>query len=123
MLVPYADPAPQWLWREFFYSGEYGLGLSSTSVRAGRELPENARVLDAILPDEELKESAFPERIYIYERDGGPFIFHKQWTDESRVYARGRELVVGFVSTVGNYDYFFNWVFKQDGSFQFAVDL
>ena len=123
MLVPYCDSSPQWLWREFFDSGEYGLGLNSTDVRAGKELPENAQTIDAVLPDESLKESAYPNRIFIYERDGGPFVFHKQWTDNNRVYARGRELVIGFVATVGNYDYFYNWVFKQDGSFAFAADL
>ncbi len=123
MLVPYSDPSPEWLWREFFDSGEYGLGLSSTEVRAGRELPANAVSLDAILPDEELKQSAYADRIYLYERDSGPLVFHKQWTDGSRVYARGRELVIGFVATVGNYDYFFSWVFKQDGSFEMDVDL
>jgi primary-amine oxidase len=26
MLVPYSDPSPGWIWREFFDSGEYGLG-------------------------------------------------------------------------------------------------
>lgn len=123
MLVPYADSSRQWLWREFFDSGEYGLGLNSTDVRPGKELPENAQVLDTVLPDEELAPSPFPNRIFLYERDGGPFVFHKQWTDNNRVYARGRELVIGFVATVGNYDYFYTWVFKQDGSFQFAVDL
>lgn len=123
MLVPYSDSSPQWLWREFFDSGEYGLGLNSTDVRPGKELPDNAQVLDAMLPDEALKESSYPNRIFIYERDGGPLVFHKQWTDNNRVYARGRELVIGFVATVGNYDYFYNWVFKQDGSFGFAADL
>jgi primary-amine oxidase len=123
MLVPYAESAPQWLWREFFDSGEYGLGLNSTDVRPGKELPENAQVLDAVLPDEALKGSTYNDRIFLYERDGGPLVFHKQWSDNNRVYARGRELVIGFVATVGNYDYFYTWIFKQDGSFQFAVDL
>lgn len=123
MLVPYSDPSTTWLWREFFDEGEYGLGLNSTDVRAGKELPNNAQTIGAMLPDEELAPSDYPNRIFIYERDGGPFVFHKQWTDGTRVYARGRELVIGFVATLGNYDYFYNWVLKQDGSFQFATDL
>jgi len=125
MLVPYVDTSENWLWREFFDEGEYGLGFSSTNVRAGKELPANAQTIAGLLPYEDLTFEAdgYPDRVYIYERDGGPFVFHKQWTDGTRVYARGRELVIGFVATLGNYDYFYNWVFKQDGSFQFACDL
>jgi len=33
------------------------------------------------------------------------------------------ELVVGFVATVGNYDYVYKWVFREDGSFSFEAEL
>jgi len=55
--------------------------------------------------------------VALYERDGGILWKHD---DEVR---RGRELVLGFVSTVGNYDYGFDWIFRQDGSLEMKVSL
>jgi primary-amine oxidase len=70
--VPYSDPSPGWLWREFFDSGEYGLGYVSTEVNAGKDLPENAVTLDAVLPTESLDlSSKYPNRVFFYEQDGG----------------------------------------------------
>ncbi len=36
---------------------------------------------------------------------------------------RARDLVLGFVSTVGNYDYGFDWIFHQDGTLEMRVAL
>jgi len=124
MLVPYADPSPAWIWREFFDAGEYGLGYVSSEANAGKDLPGNALTLDAVLPDESLHVSRrYPNRVFFYERDGGALFAHTQAEDGSRIYARARELVVGFVATVGNYDYVYKWVFRQDGSFSFEMEL
>jgi primary-amine oxidase len=124
MLVPYSDPSPAWIWREFFDAGEYGLGYVSSEANAGKDLPDNALTLDAVLPDESLHvSSGYSNRIFLYERDGGTLFAHTQTEDHSRIYARGKELVIGFVATVGNYDYVYKWVFRQDGSFSFEAEL
>jgi primary-amine oxidase len=124
MLVPYSDPSPGWVWREFFDSGEYGLGLTSTQARPGKELPDNALSLDVFLPDETLTDmEALPGRVYFYERDAGALLAHAQESDHQRIYARAKELVCGFVATIGNYDYMFEWVFRLDGSFAFEAHL
>jgi len=124
MLVPYSDPSPGWIWREFFDSGEYGLGLTSIETRPGKELPNNALALDAFLPGETLADpEVSPGRVYFYERDAGALLGHRQSGDGRRIYARAKELVVGFVSTIGNYDYAFNYVFRLDGSFGFEANL
>jgi primary-amine oxidase len=86
-------------------------------------LPENALTLDAVLADESLNSKTYANRVFFYERDGGALFAHTQKTDDSRVYARAKELVVGFVATIGNYDYIFKWVFRQDGSFGFEAEL
>jgi len=124
MLVPYSDPSKGWIWREFFDSGEYGLGLLSTEINVGKELPNNAVTLNAVLPTEGLDLSdKYSNRVFFYERDGGALFAHTQSSDGSRIYARAEELVVGFVSTVGNYDYLYKWVFRQDGTFGFESEL
>jgi primary-amine oxidase len=123
MLVPYSDPSPGWVWREFFDEGEYGLGYSSSEVNAGKELPDNAETLSVVLPDEKLHVSEKPNRIFLYERDGGALFAHRQSEHGARIYARGKELVVGFVATVGNYDYIYKWVFREDASFAFEAEL
>jgi primary-amine oxidase len=124
MLVPYSDPSKSRVWREFFDSGEYGLGYVSTEVNAGKDLPENAVTLNAVLPTESLELSRdYPNRVFFYEQDGGGLFAHTQAEDGSRIYARAKELVTGFVATVGNYDYLYKWVFRQDGTFSFEAEL
>jgi primary-amine oxidase len=124
MLVPYSDPSPGWIWREFLDSGEYGLGYVSTEANAGKDLPENALTLDAVLPTESLETSSdYPNRVFFYEQDGGGLFAHTQSEDGNRIYARAKELVAGFVATVGNYDYLFKWVFRQNGTFAFEAEL
>jgi primary-amine oxidase len=124
MLVPYSDPSKSWVWREFFDSGEYGLGHLSTEANAGKNLPQNAVTLNAVLPTESLDLSSdYPNRVFFYEQDGGALFTHTQAEDGSRIYARAKELVTGFIATVGNYDYLFKWVFREDGAFAFEAEL
>jgi primary-amine oxidase len=96
----------------------------SNEANPGKELPGNAITVDAVLPDASLAASDhFPNRVFLFERDGGALFAHTQYGDRSRVYARGKELVVGFIVTLGNYDYLYQWVFRQDGSFGFETQL
>jgi primary-amine oxidase len=61
------------------------------------------------------------DRIYVYERDGGNLVYQQQGSRS--VHVRATELVIGFLSSLGNYAYAFNWVFREDGSFAFEVEL
>jgi primary-amine oxidase len=45
---------------------------------------------------------------------------HKTTSNESR---RARQLVLGIIATVGNYDYGFNWIFHQDGTLEMEALL
>jgi len=135
MLVPYSDPSSEWIWREFFDAGEYGLGAVAVNGRPGKELPNNALTLDAVLPSAELKTLVEPNRVFFYEREAGALFAHVQDADEkdvhgrrrrhtcAHIYARAKELVVGYLTNVGNYDYVFQWIFRQDGSFGFEAEL
>lgn len=86
-------------------------------------MPANAHLIRFTLPDGTVKPD--PDRaraVYFYERDSGVLLLHHA-SDRQMLAARGRELVVGFLVTIGNYDYFFNWVFRLDGSFGFESEL
>lgn len=122
-LVPYNDPDPCWTWRNAFDQGEYGIGRTCSSLRLGEDVPENAVLLDAAFAGDDGKSYVLPKCLAVYER-GGPLLF-RHYDDEHKVSAarRGRELVLFCITTIGNYDYGFNWIFKQDGSIEFEVDM
>jgi primary-amine oxidase len=117
MVVPYGDPSGGWFFRNSFDAGELGLGLNASQLRAGADCPQNCTLYDAVVSDAEGRPVALPRAIALYERDGGIAWKHD---DETR---RARDLVLGFVSTVGNYDYAFDWIFHQDGSLEMHVGL
>ena len=54
-------------------------------------------------------------------RDGGNLMYQQQ--AGRNVHVRATELVIGFLASLGNYAYGFNWVFREDGSFAFEVEL
>jgi primary-amine oxidase len=122
-LTSYLDPSGFWSWLEIMDEGGGGLGYDSIAVQPGREVPGAATALDVLLPDGARPSfsSTFNRRIYVYERDGGNLMYYQQ--GDRTAHARSTELVVGFFASLGNYDYGFNWVFKQDGSFAFEVEL
>jgi primary-amine oxidase len=123
VLTAYGDGDEFWSWLELFDESMFGLGLSSIDVRPGREVPANAVTVSPVMP--EPNKPGFSEvsrnRIYVYERDAGSLMLYRQ--GELGFTARATELVIGHISALGNYLYGFNWVFRQDGSFGFEVEL
>jgi primary-amine oxidase len=123
VLTAYGDPGDFWSWMEIFDEGVFGLGYLSMPVRPGREVPANAVTLSPVMADSSKKRfsNVFKDRIYVYERDAGNLLHYQQ--GDLVFHARATELVIGFLTSVGNYVYGFNWVFRQDGSFAFEADL
>ncbi len=122
MLVPYADPSTEWQWREFFDEGEYGLGTLSSESQPGEQVPLNATTLDVTLASESLEPETYAKRVFVYERsDGSPLCLFQQGT--AAAYAQSKELRIGFTANLGNYQYLYRWVFREDGSFGFECDL
>jgi primary-amine oxidase len=117
MVVPYGDPSGGWFFRNSFDAGELGLGINASPLKPGVDCPENCTVFDAVTADAEGRPATIPHAIALYERDGGIAWKHD---DQAR---RARDLVLGFVSTVGNYDYGFDWIFHQNGSLEMRVAL
>jgi|SRR5579871_395548 len=117
MVVPYGDPGGAWFFRNSFDAGELGMGINVSELRPGIECPTNCSVFNAVLADDAGVPRIHSGAIALYERDAGMAWKH---ADEAR---RARDLVLSFVSTVGNYDYGFNWIFHQDGALEMRVEL
>ena len=123
MVVPYADPSVAWQFRNAFDEGEYGIGRLTSALEVGTDAPRHARFLSAVYADDQGKPVAVPRAVAIYERDGGVLWKHFEYYSNTTESRRSRELVVFSLVTVGNYDYGFNWIFKQDGSIELQAVL
>jgi primary-amine oxidase len=123
VLTSYDDPSQLWSWMEIFDEGSIGLGYSSTGVRPGYEVPPDAVTVATLVPDpgEPRFHDVLEDRTYLYERNAGTAMYYQQ--GQRAISVQANELVVGFLASVGNYTYAFNWVFRQDGSINFEVTL
>ena len=116
MVVPYGDPELGWYFKSYLDSGEYGMGTLTSPINAGKDAPDNAVLLDAVIADYTGKPQVIPNAIAIFERYAGPEYKHKEIFGDQDASEERRELVVRWISTVGNYDYMFDWVFGQNGT-------
>ncbi len=114
MVVPYGDPDMGWYFKSYLDSGEYGMGTLTSSIERGIDAPDNAVLLDAVIADYTGQPRVIPNAIAIFERYAGPEFKHQEM-NQPNISAERRELVVRWVSTVGNYDYIFDWVFNNNG--------
>ena len=121
MVVPYADTDTQWVFRNAFDVGEYGLGRLANWMELGQDVPENAVLLDAVFADDFGESFVAPGAAAIYERDGGVLWQHYDYIADEIELRRSRELVMGMTMTIGNYDYGMDWIFHQDGSIEVEV--
>jgi primary-amine oxidase len=123
MAVPYADASQTWTFRNAFDVGEYDLGKLTNSLELGQQVPENAVLLDAVFADEFGEPYVASGVVGIYERDSGLLWQHYDYVTDTTELRRGRELVMSFLVTIGNYDYGLDWIFKQDGSIAVQANL
>jgi primary-amine oxidase len=123
MVVPYGDPGEAWFFRNAFDAGEFGVGRSALQLEAGTDLPANARVFGAVFANEAGGAFEAKDRVALYERDGGVLWKHVDYITNHNESRRARELVLSYFANVGNYEYGFNWVFRQDGALEMEVLL
>src|SRR5262249_34150562 len=124
MFVPYGDPDSTWTWHQPFDVGEFsGLGTYAHPLTRGADVPANALLLDAVVPADAGQPVVVPGAAGLYERDAGLLWSHWNADDSVGQTRRARQLVLTCIATIGNYDYNFNWLFDQDGTLSFAVDL
>ena len=122
LFVPYMDPDEHWFYRTFMDAGEYGLGLQSSALMPGIDCPENATLLSPILANSSGGTQVRKNAVGVYERyDGDPAWRHVDDINGQRGGVRFQQLVVRGVSTVGNYDYLFDWIFDTSGGIRVRV--
>lgn len=118
LFVPYHDADEPWSHQAYYDLGTYpsAFGGVASAMEPGTDCPAHATFFDTwvVQPDGSprerqrvacLFERPGAEPAWRHTRDGGVV--------ESRV---RRDLVLRMVMGAGNYDYLFDWVFKQDGS-------
>lgn len=115
MIVPYGDPDVGWYFKAYLDSGEYGMGTLTSSLERGSDVPDNAVLMDATIADYTGAPMTIPKAIAVFEQYAGAEYKHQEM-GQANVSAERRELVVRWISTVGNYDYIFDWVFAQNGT-------
>lgn len=120
MTVPYGDPGLNWYFKTYMDAGEYGMGRLGRPLLVGADVPDNTSFIDATLSDFQGKPYTLPKVIGVFERYADSDWTHKEY--DGTIGARARyELVVRFISTVGNYDYTFDYVFQQNGNIKIDV--
>ncbi|NIF31616.1 primary-amine oxidase [Enterobacter sp. Cy-643] len=115
MIVPYGDPDIGWYFKAYLDAGDYGMGTLTSPIVRGKDAPANAVLLDETLADYTGKPTTIPRAIAIFERYAGPEYKHQEM-GQPNVSRERRELVIRWISTVGNYDYIFDWVFHENGT-------
>ncbi|MBJ3813621.1 primary-amine oxidase [Shimwellia pseudoproteus] len=115
MIVPYGDPDVGWYFKAYLDSGDYGMGTLTSPIARGTDAPQNAVLLDETIADYTGKPTTIPRAIAIFERYAGPEFKHQEM-GQPNVSTERRELVVRWISTVGNYDYIFDWIFHDNGA-------
>jgi primary-amine oxidase len=128
VFVPYMDPDQAWYWRTYMDSGEYGFGNLLSSLKTGVDCPAYARFLTVTMPQDNGEPMSIPNAICLFERSiGDPAWRHYEMVGSSpqnpkpTVGRPASELVVRSASSIGNYDYLVDYVFRQDGSIRIAI--
>lgn len=115
MIVPYGDPDAGWYFKAYLDSGDYGMGTLTSPIARGKDAPQNAVLLDATIADYTGAPTTIPHALAVFERYAGPEYKHQEM-GQPNLSAERRELVIRWISTVGNYDYIFDWVLQQNGT-------
>lgn len=117
LFVPYQSTDPNWYFRTYMDAGEYGAGKLAVPLERDRDCPSTATYLDAVFADDEGQPYVQADVACVFERYvGDPVWRHYDALLDRSASRRDRELVVRFVTAIGNYDYLFDWSFGENGT-------
>ncbi len=118
MAVPYGDADPTWVFRNAFDLGEYGVGRTAHSLDPKTDVLPGAQFFDAVFAEDGGTTFAVPRAVALYERDAGLLWKHVDQSSHKGEGRRGQQLVLTFMTTVGNYDYGIEYIFNLDGTLE-----
>ncbi len=122
MFVPYMDSEEGWQSRTYFDTGEYGAGAQATPLVHGVDCPGSAAFLPATFGNEKGEPYTTPDAMCIFERStGDPTWRHSEVINQTYEGRANVELVVRMAATIGNYDYFFDWIFSDAADIEVRV--
>jgi primary-amine oxidase len=122
MFVPYMDADYGWQSRTYFDTGEYGAGILATPLKAGVDCPATATFLPAVFGNDKGEPMTTPNALCVFERSSGePLWRHSEVINQTYEGRANVELVVRMATTIGNYDYLFDWVFNDAAEIEARV--
>ncbi|HSG49272.1 MAG TPA: hypothetical protein VLA43_15735 [Longimicrobiales bacterium] len=116
LFVPYMGPDQPWSHQAYYDLGSFASAFEGIagSLEPGQDCPAYAHYVDSWV----MQPNGSPRRVAkvacIFERPGA----EPAWRHGTDHYIESRartDLVLRMIMQAGNYDYLFDWVFKQDG--------
>ena len=122
LFVPYMDPDPGWYFRTYMDAGEYGVGKFAVPLKPRVDCPPTAVYVDAAFADDQGAPYTQRRAACLFERSAGDIAWrHYEVVNRHNESRQERQLVARFITAVGNYDYIFDWVFRQNGTITVAL--
>ena len=122
IFIPYMDPDVGWYFRTYLDAGENGVGKLAVVLRPGLDCPSNAVFFDAVFTHDWGEPYIQDNAVCLFERYAGDIAWrHYEAVNGQNEVRRRTDLVLRSISAIGNYDYIFDWVFRQDGTITVAV--
>ncbi|KAJ7212859.1 copper amine oxidase [Mycena haematopus] len=104
-----------------FLDGGFGMGTATRALIVGYDCPYDSLLLPGITHTS-VGTLLQQDAICVFERDSGkPLSRHTGYMKGEMGAIKGYELVVRTISTVGNYDYLFDYTFQLDGTLEVRI--
>jgi len=122
LFVPYQSPELPWNYQSYYDLGTYPaiFGGIASSLEPGQECPAHAQFINYYVVTTGGGPNEVPRAACLFERPGAEPAWRHTRGEVVEARAR-RDLVLRMIMGAGNYDYLFDWVFKQDGSIRVVL--